>query len=29
VKPCTISPLHLGHRLVPALMPEPPKEQLQ
>jgi hypothetical protein len=21
VKPCTISPLHLGHRFVPALMP--------
>src|SRR4051794_36049688 len=29
VKPCTISPLHLGHRFVPALMPEPLKEQLQ
>ena len=24
VKPCTISPLHLGHRFVPALMLEPP-----
>src|SRR5689334_9779632 len=29
VKPCTISPLHLGHRFVPAPMPEPPEEQLQ